>query len=116
PVGGLVDLVALVLEGHPQGQPDLIVVLDEQEGVHSRTIVAWDEAFCVVTEIAHRRGAAVTDAHDDDDCSRCPGGVPSSPWCLTGSGDLLPHWHRARKTPDAPAHQGQPALRGDRVG
>ena len=35
PVGRLVDLVALVLERHAQRQADRVVVLDEQQGVHS---------------------------------------------------------------------------------
>ena len=31
---GLLHLVALVLEGHADGQPDLVVVLDEQHSMH----------------------------------------------------------------------------------
>ena len=34
-VPGLLHLVALVLEGHADGQADLVVVLDEQQAVHA---------------------------------------------------------------------------------
>src|SRR5262245_9250494 len=47
-------------------------------------------SFCpsawFVTEIAQRPRRPVTQAVKDDQRSRCPGGVPSSPWRLTGSG------------------------------
>ena len=39
PVGRLAHPVALVLEGHRQRQADLVVVLDEQQGVHSGAIL-----------------------------------------------------------------------------
>ncbi len=38
-VGGLAHLVALVLQGHGQRQADLVVVFDEQQGVHSPAIL-----------------------------------------------------------------------------
>ncbi len=39
-----------------------------------------------VTEIAQLERQVVTEVQHYDNCSRCPGEVPSSPWCLTGSG------------------------------
>jgi hypothetical protein len=39
-VGGLADLVPLVLEGQAQGEADPVVVLDEQQRVHGAVIVA----------------------------------------------------------------------------
>ena len=41
---------------------------------------------CCYRNRAQMRRAPSQSAHDDENRSRCPGGVPSSPWCLTGSG------------------------------
>src|SRR5262245_2582770 len=45
-----------------------------------------------VTEIAQSRRPAVTRRAKDDERSRCPGEVPSSPWCLTDSGVFASGW------------------------
>ncbi len=45
-------------------------------------------AFRFVTEIAQYGGRAVTEREQSTHCSRCPGEVPPSPWCLTGSAKL----------------------------
>ena len=90
-VGGLADLVALVLERQAQRQADRVVVLDEQQRVHSAAILPASlhgvGRFCYRNRTIARRRSSHASTHDDD-CSRCPGGVPSSPWCLTGSGDV----------------------------
>lgn len=39
-----------------------------------------------VTQSAQYGHSVVTDHRQYCNCSRCPGEVPPSPWCLTGSG------------------------------
>jgi hypothetical protein len=39
-----------------------------------------------VTQSAQYGNSVVTDRGQYCKCSRCPGEVPPSPWCLTGSG------------------------------
>ena len=92
PIGSLADLVALVLERQAQREADGVVVLDEQQRMHSVFILPH---LVFVTENAQSHRPPVTRGEHDDSCSRCPGGVPSSPWRLTGSA-TLPHTRSLR--------------------
>ena len=81
-VGGLAHRVALVLEGHAQRQPDGVVVFDEQQGMHFGNLLA---VVNLLQKTHTRRVVPSHSVRQHSDCSRCPGGVPTSPWYSTGS-------------------------------
>ena len=88
PIGRLVAPVSLILKSEPEREPDRVVIRDEQQRVHPRSVprARADTAPRFVTQIAQNGHGRVIRREHHHRCSRCPGEVPPSPWCLTGSG------------------------------
>ena len=80
-------VVALVLEREGEREADRVVVLDEQQRSHPSIMPQPRSSADSVTEIAHKASGPVTNHDEYGTCSRCLGGVPTSPWCPTCSGD-----------------------------